>query len=158
MFRSRPSRKREIYLLSYSHNDIGYTDLQVDVERKQRKNLERAMQLIRQTRDYLPDARYKWNMETIWALENFLKQALLVLASQAAHEVEKMLHLIHIGEAGEHVRVKRTQPDAPFANIGEDFFLLRRSLIAERVKVRSDKCTSEWKSIGTSRSAQLNSR
>ena len=33
------------------------------------------MQLIRDTRDYPPDARYKWNMETIWALESFLKQA-----------------------------------------------------------------------------------
>src|SRR6266700_643710 len=33
------------------------------------------MQLIRQTVDYPQDARYKWNMETIWALESYLKQA-----------------------------------------------------------------------------------
>ena len=70
-----PVKRKEIYLLSYSHNDIGYTDLQVDVERKQWKNLEQAMQLIRRTRDYPQDARYKWNMETIWAFESFLKQA-----------------------------------------------------------------------------------
>src|ERR1700751_4396691 len=70
-----PVKRREIYLLSYSHNDIGYTDPQADVERKQWKNLEQGMQLIRQTRDYPQDARYKWNMETIWALESFLKQA-----------------------------------------------------------------------------------
>jgi alpha-mannosidase len=67
--------KRDIYLLSYSHNDIGYTDLQPDVERKQWNNLEQAMRLIRDTRDYPADARYKWNMETIWALESYLKQA-----------------------------------------------------------------------------------
>jgi len=67
--------KRDIYLLSYSHNDIGYTDLQPDVERKQWNNLEQAMRLIRATRDYPADARYKWNMETIWALESYLKQA-----------------------------------------------------------------------------------
>ena len=70
-----PVHKRDIYLLSYSHNDIGYTDLQPDVERKQWNNLEQAMRLIRETRDYPVDARYKWNMETIWALESYLKQA-----------------------------------------------------------------------------------
>jgi len=70
-----PVKRKNIYLLCYSHNDIGYTDLQADVERKQWKNLEQAMQLIRQTKDYPPDARYKWNMETIWALESYLKQA-----------------------------------------------------------------------------------
>jgi alpha-mannosidase len=70
-----PVRKREIYLLSYSHNDIGYTDLQPDVERKQWNNLEQGMRLIRDTRNYPADARYKWNLETIWALESYLKQA-----------------------------------------------------------------------------------
>ena len=70
-----PVHKRDIYLVSYSHNDIGYTDLQPDVERKQWNNLEKAMQLIRETQDYPADARYKWNLETIWALESFLKQA-----------------------------------------------------------------------------------
>ena len=71
----QPVHKREIYLLSYSHNDIGYTDVQPDVERKQWNNLEQALRLIRNTRDYPPDARYKWNMETIWALESYLKKA-----------------------------------------------------------------------------------
>jgi len=70
-----PVKKRDIYLLSYSHNDIGYTDLQADVERKQWNNLEQAMRLIRQTRSYPEDARYKWNLETIWALESYLRQA-----------------------------------------------------------------------------------
>ncbi|MGA8865820.1 MAG: glycoside hydrolase family 38 C-terminal domain-containing protein [Candidatus Sulfotelmatobacter sp.] len=70
-----PVKKRDIYLLSYSHNDIGYTDLQPEVERKQWNNLEQAMRLIRETRDYPADARYKWNLETIWSLESYLKQA-----------------------------------------------------------------------------------
>lgn len=73
--RVSPVKKREIYLLSYSHNDIGYTDLQPDVERKQWANLDLAMRLIRETKDYPPDARYKWNLETIWALESYLRHA-----------------------------------------------------------------------------------
>ncbi len=70
-----PVKRREVYLLSYSHNDIGYTALQADVEKKQWNNLEQAMKLIRETRRYPADARYKWNMETIWALESYLRQA-----------------------------------------------------------------------------------
>lgn len=71
----KPVKRREIYLLSYSHNDIGYTELQRNVERKQWNNLEEGMRLVRETRDYPADARYKWNLETIWALESYLKQA-----------------------------------------------------------------------------------
>lgn len=70
-----PVRHRDIYLLSYSHNDIGYTDLQPNIERKQWNNLDQAMKLIRDTRNNPEGARYKWNLETIWALETYLKQA-----------------------------------------------------------------------------------
>jgi alpha-mannosidase len=70
-----PVKKRDIYLLSYSHNDLGYTDLQPDVERKQWNNLAEAMRLIRETRDYPLDARYKWNLENVWSLDSYLKRA-----------------------------------------------------------------------------------
>jgi alpha-mannosidase len=73
--RVKPVKKRDFYLLSYSHNDIGYTDLQRDVERKQWHNIDEALRLIRETRNYPPDSRYKWNLETIWALESYMKQA-----------------------------------------------------------------------------------
>jgi len=75
VLRVMPVKRRDVYLLSYSHNDIGYTDLQPDVEKKQWNNLEVAMRLIRQTRDYPENARYKWNLETIWSLESYLKKA-----------------------------------------------------------------------------------
>jgi len=71
----KPVVRREVYLLSYSHNDIGYTDLQPNIERKQWRNLDEALRLIKQTRDYPPDARYKWNMEVLWSLESYLRQA-----------------------------------------------------------------------------------
>ena len=70
-----PVNKRDIYLLSYSHNDIGYTDRQRDVERMQWSNIEVAMRLIRESRSLPPDARFKWNLETIWALESWLEKA-----------------------------------------------------------------------------------
>ncbi len=71
----RPVNKRDIYILSYSHNDIGYTDLQPNIERKQWRNLDEALRLIALTKDYPLDARFKWNMEVIWALDGYLRQA-----------------------------------------------------------------------------------
>lgn len=71
----KPVSKREIYILSYSHNDIGYTDLQPNIERKQWRNLDEALRLINLTKEYSPDARYKWNMEVLWSLESYLRQA-----------------------------------------------------------------------------------
>ena len=71
----KPVTKRDIYLLSYSHNDIGYTDLQPNIEQKQMKNIDDALDLIEQTKDYPANSRYKWNIEVIWALESYMKKA-----------------------------------------------------------------------------------
>ena len=70
-----PPRERNIYLLPYSHNDIGYTDLQTNVEKKQWANLDEALSLIRQTKDYPYESRFKWNMEILWPLESYMQQA-----------------------------------------------------------------------------------
>ncbi len=41
-----PVPYREFWLLPHSHNDIGYSDLQADVEKKQLQNLRDAMRLV----------------------------------------------------------------------------------------------------------------
>ena len=68
-----PVNRRDIYLLSYSHNDIGYTDLQPNIEKKQMRNLDEALRIIGQTNEYPPEARFKWNMEVLWALDAYLR-------------------------------------------------------------------------------------
>jgi alpha-mannosidase len=70
-----PVTPRTIYLVPYSHNDIGYTDYQPNVERKQWSNLEEGLRLAKETRAYPPEDRFKWNFETVWALESYLRQA-----------------------------------------------------------------------------------
>ncbi len=45
----KPVRKMEIYLLPHSHNDIGYTALQADVEKKQNSNIETGLRLAKAT-------------------------------------------------------------------------------------------------------------
>lgn len=70
-----PVRKWEIYLLHHSHVDIGYTHVQTEVERMQWKYLEQAVELARKTADYPERSQFKWNVEVLWAVESYLKQA-----------------------------------------------------------------------------------
>ena len=88
-----PVTPRTIYLVPYSHNDIGYTDLQPNIERKQWSNLEDGLRLAKETRSLPAEDRFKWNFETVWAMESYLRQA-----PEAQRRV--VLDAIHNGELG----------------------------------------------------------
>ena len=75
MVEMKPVRQWTLYLLPHSHNDIGYTAVQTEVERKQWSNLETAIELARKTADYPIGSRYKWNVEVMWAVDGYLRQA-----------------------------------------------------------------------------------
>jgi len=66
-----PARKWEVYILMHSHNDIGYTDIQPNIAKKQAHNVLRALELIRRTKDYPAGARFKWNLEVLMPYEDF---------------------------------------------------------------------------------------
>jgi alpha-mannosidase len=67
-----PVRKMTIYILPHSHNDLGYTEIQTNVERKQMNNLLQGMAYARQTNNYPAGARFIWNLEGIYAADLFL--------------------------------------------------------------------------------------
>ncbi len=71
----KPVRHWEFVVLPHSHVDIGYTHVQTEVERKQWSHIEQAIALARQTADMPPEARFKWNVEVLWAVDSYLKQA-----------------------------------------------------------------------------------
>jgi alpha-mannosidase len=70
-----PVRHLEIYLLPHSHNDIGYTALQADVVKKQNSNIETGLRLARETAGYPEGARFVWNTEVLWCVDNYLRAA-----------------------------------------------------------------------------------
>jgi len=70
-----PVRKWEVHLLPHSHVDIGYSDPQPVVEQKQWKNLRDAIELARTTAANPSEARFRWNVEGLWAVEGYLRQA-----------------------------------------------------------------------------------
>ncbi|MCX7007863.1 MAG: hypothetical protein NTY53_11560 [Kiritimatiellaeota bacterium] len=69
------TRPWEIYVLMHSHVDIGYTDIQPNIAKKQANNVARALELIRQTKNYPVGARFKWNLEVLWPAEQFFQTA-----------------------------------------------------------------------------------
>ena len=71
----RPVRKWEVYILMHSHNDIGYTDIQPNIAKKQAHNVVRALELIEKTKDYPAGARFKWNLEVLMPYEDFRQVA-----------------------------------------------------------------------------------
>ena len=71
----RPVRHWNIYLMPDSHVDIGYTHLQEEVRKKQIANLQEALALIKRTANYPADSQFKWNLEVLWPIEDYLRTA-----------------------------------------------------------------------------------
>ncbi len=98
---AKPVRKWVVYLLPHSHVDIGYTDIQPEVERVHREILAKALDLCRKTADYPLGSRFKWNSEVAWPVDSYLrhvsaeKQQQLVDAVRAG-QVE--LHALYANE------------------------------------------------------------
>jgi hypothetical protein len=67
-----PVIHRDIHLVHHSHTDIGYSHLQAEVERIQNNNIWKALELVERTKDYPEGSRFIWNVESLWAVENFL--------------------------------------------------------------------------------------
>ena len=74
-FAIQPVKPRTIYLLHHSHNDIGYTHIQPEVEQMQWHNLDRALALGDSTKDFPAGAGLKWCSEVMWAVETWYDQA-----------------------------------------------------------------------------------
>jgi len=70
-----PVVQRTIYLLPHSHNDIGYTHIQEEVEQIQWQNLRDAIKYSNKTKDYPEGSQFKWNVEVMWAVDSYLKNA-----------------------------------------------------------------------------------
>lgn len=70
-----PVKLIEIWLLPHSHLDIGYSDYQPVVEKKHWENFEKAIELAEKSQNSPEEARFKWNVEQLWAVETYLRQA-----------------------------------------------------------------------------------
>ncbi|MEA3477971.1 MAG: glycoside hydrolase family 38 C-terminal domain-containing protein, partial [Bacteroidota bacterium] len=93
--RIMPVTHRTIHLIHHSHVDIGYTHVQEEVLEKQWEWLEMAVDMGRESQKYPSEAHFKWNVEVMWALDQYLKtkpedkkQALLDAISKSWIELD----------------------------------------------------------------------
>lgn len=68
----KPVRKVLVYILPHSHHDLGYTDLQANVEEKQMHNITLGIEAASRTANYPEGARFIWNLEVLWGADLFL--------------------------------------------------------------------------------------
>lgn len=69
----RARRRWEVHIQNFSHTDIGYTDLPSRVIRGYRSAIELIIRFCKETAGFPLYARYKWNVETGYWLENALE-------------------------------------------------------------------------------------
>jgi len=60
-------------IIHHSHNDIGYSNIQPEVEAIQNRNISDAIRWIKQP--HRNSEKPYWHIESLWAVENYLKQA-----------------------------------------------------------------------------------
>lgn len=70
----KPVRHTTIYILPHSHTDIGYTEIQTEIEDKQVSNLLKGIAYARRTATNPPGARFVWNVEVLWAADLYLRR------------------------------------------------------------------------------------
>jgi len=68
-----PARRITFYLIPHAHVDIGYTDLQTEVEKKHWDNFEKAIKYSEKSINYGEDALFKGNVEVLWAVKSYLE-------------------------------------------------------------------------------------
>ena len=85
-----PARRWSVYLFHHSHTDIGYTELQSRVARNHVEYLDSVIKYCRETEGYPDDAKFRWNIEITWALENFIR-------TRPVADVKTLVDLIKAG-------------------------------------------------------------
>ncbi len=89
----RPVVRRDIYLVHHAHTDIGYSHYQEDVAAIHTQNIRDALRMIDKTRDYPEGSRFVWNIESLWAVENFLREA-------TPDETQRFVQAVKNGQIG----------------------------------------------------------
>lgn len=85
-----PQRKWTVYLWPHSHTDLGYTDFPSRAAKNQAEYLDRVIEFCRATEAYPDEAKFRWNIEIAWALENYIK-------SRPAEKVQALAGLLRSG-------------------------------------------------------------
>lgn len=71
----QPLRQWTVFIYPHSHVDIGYTNLQEEVEKIHVRNVDVGIDLAKKTQHHPEGARFVWNPEATWVVKAYLKTA-----------------------------------------------------------------------------------
>ena len=69
----KPHRKWDVHIQSFTHTDIGYTDLPSRVAKGYRESIDSIINFCEETDSFDSDSTYKWNVETGYWLDQALR-------------------------------------------------------------------------------------
>lgn len=107
-------RQWTVYIYPHSHVDIGYTNTQANVEIIHKRNIDYAIELAEQTKNYPSDARFRWNTEVTWPVERYM-------ASESPERREALINAIKAGVINVEAAYVHTNTSAA---AGEELFEL----------------------------------
>ncbi|WP_420369463.1 glycoside hydrolase family 38 C-terminal domain-containing protein [Curtobacterium sp. L1-20] len=92
-FELLPQRAWSVHVVHHSHFDFGYTDPQTAVISSQRSYLDSAVELAAATREWPDTARFRWNVEALWAFADWERH-------RPAAKVAEFVRLVQEGSIG----------------------------------------------------------
>ena len=136
-----PQRKWTIYLFHHSHTDIGYTELQTRVAANHADYLDSVIEYCRATENYPDDAKFRWNIEVAWALDEYVRR-------RPESKVRELIELIQAG---------RVELGAWFLNQSDCFSheelirsVFRARELGRKYGFRLQAAMNDWQSQATS--------
>lgn len=81
------SNLKNIYIIQLSHLDIGFTGTQAEVAKISAETIDRAIELCAENPDY------KWTIESIWQLEQWM-------AGKSPERIKELMNLVKAGRIG----------------------------------------------------------
>ncbi|KQO63436.1 glycoside hydrolase family 38 C-terminal domain-containing protein [Curtobacterium sp. Leaf261] len=88
-----PQRAWSVHVVHHSHFDFGYTDPQAAVIASQRSYLDSAVELAAATEEWPDAARFRWNVEALWAFTDWERH-------RPAAKVAEFVRLVQEGSIG----------------------------------------------------------
>ncbi|MCY4674514.1 MAG: glycosyl hydrolase-related protein [Bacteroidetes bacterium] len=84
-------RDWKIFVVPFSHTDVGFTAPVPDVIEQHRKYLDDVVTYINQTQSYPAESQFKWTIEVTWVLEDYLK-------NRSREEVAALMNHVRAGQ------------------------------------------------------------
>ena len=83
-------RDWKIFVVPFSHTDVGFTAPVPDVIEQHRKYLDDVVTYIDRTQSYPVESRFKWTIEVTWVLEDYLR-------NRSPEEIEALMDHVRAG-------------------------------------------------------------